>query len=311
MLRDAVDAAANDAAVRAIVLTGHGRVFCAGQDLGEHAAALDADATDRVRDDRRALQPDRRRPRRRTQAGPGRDQRHLRRCRPVARTRRRHPAVRRHRQVHDRVHGDRPQLRLRPVRRRSRGPSGRHGRASSCCSPSRSPPSRRSSGASSAASSRPTTSRSKRPRVAARLAAGPTLAYAAAKQAIHDAWAKPLADVLAAEGNAQRRLGLTADHRARRRRVPRQRTTDLRRRVMDAVPADDGAPTGSRPAGASSSSSTVKVAPSPACWSRPTCSTATTSPTVACCSHSRTPRSRAHATAWRRHRSPPPPRSCS
>ena len=45
MLRDAVDAAANDAAVRAIVLTGHGRVFCAGQDLGEHAAALDADAT--------------------------------------------------------------------------------------------------------------------------------------------------------------------------------------------------------------------------------------------------------------------------
>ena len=49
--------------------------------------------------------------------------------------------------------------------------------------------------------------------LAARLAAGPTLAYAAAKRAIHDAWAKPLPDVLAAEGNAQRRLGLTADHR--------------------------------------------------------------------------------------------------
>jgi 2-(1,2-epoxy-1,2-dihydrophenyl)acetyl-CoA isomerase len=49
--------------------------------------------------------------------------------------------------------------------------------------------------------------------VAARLAAGPTLAYAAAKQAIRDAWAAPLADVLAAEGDAQRRLGLTADHR--------------------------------------------------------------------------------------------------
>ena len=31
-----------DHAVRAVVLTGTGKVFCAGQDLGEHAAALDA-----------------------------------------------------------------------------------------------------------------------------------------------------------------------------------------------------------------------------------------------------------------------------
>jgi 2-(1,2-epoxy-1,2-dihydrophenyl)acetyl-CoA isomerase len=34
---------AGDDAVRAVLLTGSGRVFCAGQDLGEHAAALDAD----------------------------------------------------------------------------------------------------------------------------------------------------------------------------------------------------------------------------------------------------------------------------
>jgi 2-(1,2-epoxy-1,2-dihydrophenyl)acetyl-CoA isomerase len=34
---------AQDDAVRAVVLTGSGRVFCAGQDLGEHAAALEAD----------------------------------------------------------------------------------------------------------------------------------------------------------------------------------------------------------------------------------------------------------------------------
>ena len=34
---------AADETVRAVVLTGSGRVFCAGQDLGEHAAALDAD----------------------------------------------------------------------------------------------------------------------------------------------------------------------------------------------------------------------------------------------------------------------------
>jgi 2-(1,2-epoxy-1,2-dihydrophenyl)acetyl-CoA isomerase len=32
----------SDDAVRAVVLTGTGKVFCAGQDLGEHAAALDA-----------------------------------------------------------------------------------------------------------------------------------------------------------------------------------------------------------------------------------------------------------------------------
>jgi 2-(1,2-epoxy-1,2-dihydrophenyl)acetyl-CoA isomerase len=32
-----------DEAVRAVVLTGSGKVFCAGQDLGEHAAALEAD----------------------------------------------------------------------------------------------------------------------------------------------------------------------------------------------------------------------------------------------------------------------------
>jgi 2-(1,2-epoxy-1,2-dihydrophenyl)acetyl-CoA isomerase len=49
--------------------------------------------------------------------------------------------------------------------------------------------------------------------LAARLAAGPTLAYAEAKRAIHAAALPPLTDVLEAEHAAQARLGQTADHK--------------------------------------------------------------------------------------------------
>lgn len=49
--------------------------------------------------------------------------------------------------------------------------------------------------------------------LAARLATGPTQAYAAAKRALRRAWAAPLGDVLAAEAADQAALGATADHR--------------------------------------------------------------------------------------------------
>lgn len=41
-LRDALSQTAEDESVRAVLLTGAGAHFCAGQDLAEHAAALDA-----------------------------------------------------------------------------------------------------------------------------------------------------------------------------------------------------------------------------------------------------------------------------
>jgi 2-(1,2-epoxy-1,2-dihydrophenyl)acetyl-CoA isomerase len=49
--------------------------------------------------------------------------------------------------------------------------------------------------------------------LAHRLAAGPTLAYAAVKRAIREAWAAPLDEVLAAEASSQSALGATQDHR--------------------------------------------------------------------------------------------------
>ena len=49
--------------------------------------------------------------------------------------------------------------------------------------------------------------------LAARLAAGPTLAYAEAKRSLAASWGSPLPEVLRREGEAQARLGATADHR--------------------------------------------------------------------------------------------------
>jgi 2-(1,2-epoxy-1,2-dihydrophenyl)acetyl-CoA isomerase len=42
-LLESLHAVADDSQVRAVVLTGTGRAFCVGQDLGEHAAALEKD----------------------------------------------------------------------------------------------------------------------------------------------------------------------------------------------------------------------------------------------------------------------------
>lgn len=46
LLRDTVQAAAEDDAVRVVVLTGTGRAFCVGQDLKEHIGLLEANNTE-------------------------------------------------------------------------------------------------------------------------------------------------------------------------------------------------------------------------------------------------------------------------
>jgi 2-(1,2-epoxy-1,2-dihydrophenyl)acetyl-CoA isomerase len=46
LLRDTIQAAAEDDTVRAVVLTGTGRAFCVGQDLKEHIGLLEANDTD-------------------------------------------------------------------------------------------------------------------------------------------------------------------------------------------------------------------------------------------------------------------------
>ncbi len=47
-LRDAMSQAADDPAVRCVVLTGTGRAFCVGQDLKEHVAILNSSSSDEL-----------------------------------------------------------------------------------------------------------------------------------------------------------------------------------------------------------------------------------------------------------------------
>jgi 2-(1,2-epoxy-1,2-dihydrophenyl)acetyl-CoA isomerase len=54
--------------------------------------------------------------------------------------------------------------------------------------------------------------RAKAAELAAALAAGPTAAYAETKRLLADGASRPFAESLAAEGAAQRRLGVTTDH---------------------------------------------------------------------------------------------------
>ena len=93
-LLDALRAAADDADVRCVVITGVGRAFCVGQDLREHADFLANEVARRgLGDGRPALRPDRAHHRDHGQAGDRRGQRRRGRRRHVDRARLR-PAAR-------------------------------------------------------------------------------------------------------------------------------------------------------------------------------------------------------------------------
>ena len=62
LLRETVLQAAEDPAVRCVVLTGTGRAFCTGQDLKEHIQLLESGCSEALFTTvERALQPDRQR----------------------------------------------------------------------------------------------------------------------------------------------------------------------------------------------------------------------------------------------------------
>ena len=212
-LRDAVTEAAGDPDIRAMLLTGHGRVFCAGQDLGEHAAVLDSDDPGRAFDSL--------------------DQHY-------------HPIIR------GLMHAPKPVVvavngtcagaglslamagDIRLAADTAKFTTAFTGIGLTFDS-GLSATLTRAVGAARASElvllAEPFTAEQAREwgivgrvvpaadllaeaqSVASRLAAGPTLAFAAAKAAIRDGWASPIGDVLDAEGEAQRRLGSTADHR--------------------------------------------------------------------------------------------------
>ncbi len=86
--------------------------------------------------------------------------------------------------------------------------------------------------------------------LASRLAAGPTVAYAALKQSLHLAATSTLAEALAEEDRQQARAGDSADHAAAVRSVPGQGAAGVRRALSRGPrgPAGSGSP-GSGPPG--------------------------------------------------------------
>ena len=202
-LRDTVRQAAEDAAVRCVVLTGTGRAFCVGQDLKEHVAAprATAPATRCSRTVPEHYNPivtalatmpkpvDRRGQRRRRRA-PGRAWPSPATSGSWPTRRRVQPGLRRHRAV----------LRHRVVV--DAAAAGGPGQGASSCSTTRarSRPTRRWSWGWPPRSCRPTTSPTRSAALARQLAAGPTVAYGAIRRSVAYAAAHSFEDVAGVRG---------------------------------------------------------------------------------------------------------------
>ena len=222
-LLDAVREAAEDDAVRCVVLTGSGRAFCVGQDLKEHITILESSDAESLFTHRRgALQPDRHRARHDAQAGGRRRQRRRRRCRRQPRVRLRLPGAHRGRRLQPRLHRRRAVLRHRLVVDPARGSSAGPRRWSCSTSRARSARPSRSSSGWPPRSSPPTSSRARSPTLARRLADGPTVSYGAIRRSVEFSAGHDFAESLAFEASMMTLTGDTEDHRNAVARVREQ-----------------------------------------------------------------------------------------
>ena len=211
-LAAALDEVAADTDVRAVVLDRLRSGVLRGAGPRRARGSARARPGDGVRDCCAALLTDRHRARDHAEAGGRCGQRDLCRSRPGLCPRLRPPRLRRRCHPRDGVLRDRADLRLRPGEHAPAGSGGGARPGAGAARPKLHPRGGRALGDRRRGRPGRRRTRPRRRRPPARLAAGPTLAYAESKRLLAAGLDRSLADTLGEEAVAQARLGLTRDH---------------------------------------------------------------------------------------------------